>query len=474
MSDIGRSAIAANDFAWLTLPAMRLTACLLIAVSAIGQAPLAVADPLDRLKAYIEIDTTNPPGNESLAVEFFAGIFDAAGIDYETAESAPGRGNIWARLEGGDQPGIILLHHMDVVPATPEAWDSDPFEPVTLDGKLIGRGALDTKSLGIMHLEAFLALHDSGLPLDRDVIFMATADEEAGGMFGAGWLVENRPDLFEDVGFLLNEGGRGVSAGGRTYFVIEVAQKRPFWLRLTATDEPGHGSRPLPTSATTRLVGALNRIQESPFEPRVTPQVRQMFESISAYSEEAWQEPLRNIDAAIRDPAFLRRFQAEQPGLHALLRNTCSITVLTGSNKINVVPPSASAELDCRILPDQDADVFLEEMRKRIDDELITVEELMLFSPAESNSDTGLFSLLERASKSHYPGAGVFAAVASGFTDSHFFRDLGITSYGYAPILISEEDARTVHGNNERLAIDTFEQGVEMMTEILKDFVGRD
>jgi acetylornithine deacetylase/succinyl-diaminopimelate desuccinylase-like protein len=175
---------------------------------------------------------------------FFAEIFEEAGVDYETAESAPGRGNIWARLEGGDEPGVVLLHHTDVVPATAAAWNSDPFEPTVVDGVLFGRGALDTKSLGIMHLEAFLALHDSGRPLNRDVIFMATADEEAGGMFGAGWLVENRPEVFEDVGFLLNEGGRGVRAQAGSYFVIEVAQKRPFWLRLTSTDEPGHGSRP--------------------------------------------------------------------------------------------------------------------------------------------------------------------------------------------------------------------------------------
>jgi acetylornithine deacetylase/succinyl-diaminopimelate desuccinylase-like protein len=450
---------------------MRVIAYVLIAVLASSVSQLAFAQPLDRLMAYIEIDTTNPPGNESRAVEFFADILDEAGIEYDRAESAPGRGNIWARLEGGDEPAVVLLHHTDVVPATAEAWDSDPFKAVIRDGMLIGRGALDTKSLGIMHLEAFLALHESGLPLNRDVIFMATADEEAGGMFGAGWLADNRREIFEGVGFLLNEGGRGVRADGKSYFVIEVAQKRPFWLRLTSSDEPGHGSRPLPTSATTRLIAALQRIQTQPFEPRVIPQVSRMFEGISPYVDEKWRDSLQNIEAAVRDSSFLMQFQADQPGLHALLRNTCSITILSGSDKINVVPPVASAELDCRILPDQDADEFLAAIRNRIDDDQISIEELMLFSPAESSSDTGLFSTLEEVSKTNYPGAGVIPAVGSGFTDSHFFRDLGIISYGYAPILIPEEDARTVHGNNERIAIDTFEQGVEMMTEILMRFV---
>ena len=145
--------------------------------------------------------------------------------------------------------------------------------------------------------------------------------------------------------------------------------------------------------------------------------------------------------------------------------------MLSGSDKINVVPPLASAELDCRILPDQDADEFLASIRRRIDDPQISVEELMLFSPAESTSDTGLFNLLEAVSKDHYPTAGVVTAVLGGFTDSHFFRDLGITSYGYIPVVVPEQDTRSVHGNNERISIDTFERGVEIMTDVLMRFV---
>jgi acetylornithine deacetylase/succinyl-diaminopimelate desuccinylase-like protein len=204
----------------------------------------AQTDALERLKDYIEVDTINPPGNESRGVAFFSKIFNEAGIAYETAESAPGRGNIWARLEGGDEPALILLHHMDVVPATEDAWDTDPLTAVVKGGQLYGRGTLDTKSFGIMHLEAFLTLIRSGKPLSRDVIFMATADEEAGGLFGAGWLVENRSEIFTGAGYLLNEGGLGIRSGTQTRFEIEVAQKRPYWIKLIATDEPGHGSMP--------------------------------------------------------------------------------------------------------------------------------------------------------------------------------------------------------------------------------------
>ncbi len=447
----------------------RIAVALLIVSSTAPVQAQTVA--LERLEAYIEVDTVNPPGNEIRGAEFFAEIFDAAGIAYEIAESAPGRGNIWARLEGGDEPALVLLHHMDVVPAVREAWDSDPLTATIRDGVLFGRGALDTKSLGIMHLEAFLALYDSGAPLRRDVIFMATADEEAGGYFGAGWLIENRPELFADVGYLLNEGGRGTESGGQLSFLIELAQKRPYWLRLTATDEPGHGSRPQSTSAPVRLIAALQRIQESPFEPRIVAPVREMFARISGSVDPLWQESLANIDDAILDPDFPSRFQAAEPGLHALIRNTCSITMLSGSQKINVVPPTSVAELDCRILPDQNAGEFLDAIRARIADDHIEIEQIMLFSAAASSSDTSLYSLLEGSIRRHYPSAGIAPGVAAGFTDSHFFRDIGIESYGYNPSLRPAAAATSVHGNNERIGVSAFNQGVDIMIETVASFV---
>jgi acetylornithine deacetylase/succinyl-diaminopimelate desuccinylase-like protein len=426
-------------------------------------------DPLDRLARYISVDTTNPPGNEMRGVAFFAPILEEAGIPFDSAESAPGRGNIWARLEGGDEPALVLLHHMDVVPATASAWDSDPLIAVEKEGYLYGRGALDTKALGIMQLEAFLALHRSGKRLDRDVLFMATADEEAGGAFGAGWLVENRPELFEKVGFLLNEGG-SCQQSNELACTVEVAQKVPVWLKLAAEDTPGHGSAPRTTSAPSRLVAALERIRRAPFEPRVLPSVRTMFASLARTEEPKWQEPLREIDEAIQDPDFLVRLQAEKPHLHALIRNTCSLTVLSGSSKINVVPPEASAELDCRVLPDQDVDAFIEAIRERIADDAIRIEKIMAFSAAASPSDTELFRVLESVSKEHYPKAIVIPSVTAGFTDSHFFRDLGIVSYGFGPIVVTQEDYLGVHGNNERIGVKNFRQGVRAMTEIVERF----
>jgi acetylornithine deacetylase/succinyl-diaminopimelate desuccinylase-like protein len=168
------------------------------------------------LQEFIQVDTINPPGNEFRAVDFYAKIFDAEGIEWESAESAPGRGNIWARIEGGDEPALMLLQHTDVVPADLEYWTTDPLSGELRDGYILGRGARDMKGTGISHLAAFLSLHRSGRPLNRDVIFVASADEEAGGAFGVGWLTENHPEIFDGVGLLLNEGGSGARARQRS------------------------------------------------------------------------------------------------------------------------------------------------------------------------------------------------------------------------------------------------------------------
>ena len=430
-------------------------------------------EAVERLVEYIRVNTVNPPGNESRAVEFFARIFEAEGIPYETVESAPGRGNIWARIEGGDAPALILLHHSDVVPADERYWTADPLGGEEKDGLIYGRGTVDTKGLGIVHLQAFLALHRSGRTPDRDVIFMATADEEAGGFFGAGWLVENRPELFENVGVVLNEGGGGtLLPGGQEQFGIEVTQKVPVWLRLTATGTPGHGSMPRPESAVTKLVRSLDRLREHRFPPRIVEPVDAYFKGIAPVSEEEWQEAFRDLATAVQDPDFLPRLQHHDPFLHALTRNTCSLTRLEGSDKINVVPPTASAEIDCRVLPDQDIDAFLAELATVLNDPDVEVETLMAFSPAISATDSHAYQVLVDVTGEAFPQARTVPSVASGFTDSHFFRDLGIDAYGYSPFLIPQRDDERIHGNDERISVENMRRGVGVMLEILQRLTG--
>ena len=428
-----------------------------------------------RVQEYIRVNTINPPGNESRAVEFLGRILEAEGIPFETAESAPGRGNIWARIEGGggggSEPALVLLHHSDVVPADEDYWDMDPLSGEIRDGHIYGRGALDTKTLGILHLQTFLALHRAGRPLNRDVIFMATADEEAGGFFGAGWMVENRREAFDGVGILLNEGGGGSRDGNLVEFGVEVTQKVPYWFRLVANGPPGHGSTPRVESAVTRLIRALSNVRNHNFPPRIIPAVDAYFKGIAPNADDQWRSAFMDMESAVQDPEFLLELQIHNPFLHAITRNTCSITRLEGSSKINVVPPDASAELDCRLLPDQDPEEFVKTLRGVINDPAVELQQIMGFSPAVSTTDTDLYRAMESVTHRYFPNAVFLPTIASGFTDSHFFRDLGIVSYGFSTTLIPIEDDGGVHGNNERVSVENVKRGTRMMLEIVQSVV---
>lgn len=427
------------------------------------------------LQEFVRIDTVNPPGNEYRAVEFYSRIFEAEGIAYETAESAPGRGNIWARLEGGDEPALILLQHTDVVPADMAYWTTEPFSGELRDGYILGRGARDMKGTGISHLAAFLSLHRAGLPLNRDVVFVASADEEAGGDFGVGWLIENRPQIFEGAGLLLNEGG----SGSRTLngnaedvvFGVEVTQKVPVWLRLKAVDVPGHGSSPRTTSSVTRIVDALSILRENPFPPRIIAPVDAYFKGLAVGRSDDWGAAFSNMTLAVQDPEFLARLQEDNPGRHGLTRDTCSMTRLSGSSKINVVPPEAWAELDCRILPDRPFEEFVAGVEALVADTGVEVEVLMAFTPAISDTTSRLFSAIERVTRELHPGSRVLPSVSTGFTDSHFTRDKGIVSYGFDPIITPVGEATGVHGNDERINVEAFRRGVSDMRAIVRDVV---
>ena len=449
----------------------RAAVCALLGVS-VASVLYAANDPGDeavqRLSAYLQVDTVNPPGNESRGVAYLAGILDAEGIEHASGESAPGRGNLWARLEGGDAPGLVLLHHIDVVPAHRASWNFEPLSGEIRDGYVHGRGALDAKGLGILQLQAFLALANSGTPLDRDVWYVATADEEAGGAFGAGWLIENHPEIFHNVGYLLNEGGSILKHDGELAIGVEVTQKVPLWLRLTASGRPGHGSAPQVETAVTRLLSGTQRIADTRFPPRIVPAVREMLAGIAATQGEERARAFEDPEHAIEDDAFMLSLQLEEPGLHALLRNTCSITRLEGSAKINVVPAIAKAEIDCRLLPDQDPDVFIEELETIISDPDVRIERILGFSPAVSSTDTELFEAILAVSDQHFPGARVIPQVAAGFTDSHFFRDMGITSYGYSPFVLRTSEMRGVHGNDERVSIENLRRGTQVMIDLLQ------
>ena len=429
-------------------------------------------EAVQKLSEYIRADTSNPPGTESTGVEWLKKVFNAEGIPYETAESAPGRGNIMARLSsGGKEPALVLLSHIDVVPVNREFWTAEPFSGVVKDGHVWGRGAQDMKSLAIAELMVFLTLHRNRVSLNRDVIFLATADEEAGGEFGAGWVAKNRPAWFAGAGFLLNEGARArAGADGKpVFFGTGPTEKTPGWLKLTATGTPGHGSVPRPDSAVNRLIAALERLRvhQSPLE--VTPPVARALATQAPYEPEPWRTRLRDIRAFVTTPGARRELE-KRPELLALLRNTISITGLEGTKKINIIPPVATALVDCRLLPGWTIDRWIAEVRRVLSDDSIKVEVVLNFPPTESSLGTPLSAAITEAVKQLHPGAGVTQSITTGFTDSHFFREKGITSYGFAPFAVQESDSDRAHGNDERISVQSFTAGVRLFWEVVYNF----
>ena len=429
-------------------------------------------EAVEKLTEYLRMDTSNPPGNEALGAAWLAKIFRAEGIPYDMAESAPGRASIVARLKGsGAGPALILLSHIDVVPVNREFWRVDPFAGAIRDGYIWGRGAVDMKDTGIAELMAFLLLRRSGTPLRRDVIFLATADEEAGGDFGAGWVAKNRPQWFAGAGFLLNEGAqaRADAAGKPIDFGVGVTEKTPAWLKLTAIGSAGHGSVPRPNSAVNRLVAALERLRvyEPPVE--VTPPIERALASQAPYAPEPWRSRLSDIREYVKKPEA-RAELAKAPGLLALLTNTISITGLEGSKSINVIPPVATAWLDCRLLPGWTGERWVQQVRRIVEDDSIRVEVVLKFPPTESPVPSPLYDAIAQAVAQIYPGAGVTQSVSTGFTDSHFFRERGIASYGFIAFALPDADSSRAHGTDERIPVKAFTDGMRLMWEVVYNF----
>lgn len=430
-------------------------------------------EAVQKLSSYLQVNTTNPPGNEIRAVQWYGKIFQAEGIPFETAESAPGRGNIVARLKGsGSAPALILLNHMDVVPVSRSYWSVDPFAGLVRDGYIWGRGSLDMKSLGILQLLTFLDLHRLHVPLNRDVIFIGTADEEAGGNMGAGWVVKERPQWISGAGFMLTEGAGSLAddSGEPIYFGVGPTEKTPAWLKLTATGRAGHASIPIADSAPNRLIAALDKLRQyrSPLE--LTPPIEAMLRTHAPFEPEPWRSRLADPAKFLAQPDAYDLLET-RPDILSRLTNTISITALQGSNKTNIIPPEATAELDCRLLPGWTIDRWIAQMRQVIADPSIRVDVILNFPPAASSTDTPLYASIEEAVHQLDPGTGLVQTVDSGFTDSHFLRDKGIVSYGFEPVAVTHEDEARVHGDNERIPVKNYTDGLHLLWNVVYDFV---
>ncbi|MGH9532993.1 MAG: M20/M25/M40 family metallo-hydrolase, partial [Terriglobales bacterium] len=278
------------------------------------------------MQEYLRVDTTNPPGNEARAAEFFRKILEQEGIEHRVFEVAPGRANLWARLKGsGARRPLILLNHTDVVTSDPARWKAPPFSGEVIEGAVYGRGAQDMKNLGLAQLVVMVMLKREQVALDRDVIFLATADEEAGGD-GTDWMIAHQRDLLGNAEFLITEGGSNRIEDGKVKHVgIDVAEKATFWLKVTAHGTPGHGSRPIVNSAPDRLVRALSRILNHRTELKLLPVVEEYLREMARFEPEARARKFRNVRQFLSDQRFRADLERDY-FIGPMLRNTISLT----------------------------------------------------------------------------------------------------------------------------------------------------
>ncbi len=421
------------------------------------------------LADYLRIDTTVPPGNEKKGAVFLADILKKNGIESQILETAPDRACIYARLKGnGKKKAIVLLNHIDVVPANAADWKHPPFGGEIHDGELWGRGALDMKGMGIIELEAMLMIKNSGITLDRDIIFLGTPDEEVGGEYGAAWFAKNHKDLVKDAEFLLNEGFMidADDNGKAKYWGVNFAEKCPLWLELTAKGQAGHASMPLPDSATNKLVRALAKLQQSGPNFKVLPPVEEYFKNIANTETGDVKAAYANIVEATKDPSKEKLIMGDVLK-SSMLKNTVSLTVMKAGYKTNVIPGEATAQLDCRILPGVTKDEVVSWVKKTIDEPSIEIGVLEWEQAEPSRLDTELYEAIKAVAKEEAPGVPVVPVLVPWFTDSHWFRELGITAYGFEPTEVDRTHMATMHGVDERIPLKDIENGVRRMHKIL-------
>jgi acetylornithine deacetylase/succinyl-diaminopimelate desuccinylase-like protein len=436
----------------------------------------ATPDPLILLQRYLRIDTSNPPGGEAAAALFFKELLEEHGIPASIHEVAPGRANVLARLKGsaggeGSRRALLLFNHMDVVQADPNRWSVPPFSAQVRDGYLYGRGTLDMKTTGLLQALALIRLKEEGVPIARDVIFLGTAGEEAGSE-GMRWMIEHQPGLFAQVELALTEGDNIRIENGRTQaWGVDVAEKVTAWMKLTAFGVAGHASVPTGEgNPVVRLVRALERLSRHETPLRVLPSVAAYYAALADRTPDLPASKLRALDSSLReDPRFRAAFLSS-PDRAATVRDTISITVLQGGPQTNVIPSTAVAHLDCRLLPGSDPSAFAEEIQRIIGDPNITVEPLIEAREATaSDTDSALYRAIEAAARRFEPGVPVVPSLLTSWTESSLLRPLGIDSYGFEPYALDDREVSLSHSDDERISLENVRTGFEILYAIVRE-----
>jgi len=434
------------------------------------------AETISRLQALIRFDTTNPPGNELPLAEYLVRTLEEASIESKLLVPVQNRAAVIARIRGnGSKRPVLLMAHMDVVAVESDKWSCDPFGGVVRDGYLYGRGAIDDKGMLAANLMAMLQLKrsviDAGQTLERDVIFLATSDEETGGAQGIKWLVRAHRELI-DAEFALNEGGRTrIIEGGKRYLAIQTAEKIPHTVTVTARGPAGHAAIPLEDNAIFRLARAIARIADYREPVTLNETTRRFFAELSR----VWPvERERNAMSALvsgdaRESARGAAVLSRIPVLDAVMRNGISAVKLVGGVAGNVIPAEASAVLNIRTIPGLGIEGVVSRLEECIGDPIVTVTIAVQGEEAPaSDPDSPMFDAIACAAKELDPEMTVVPYLSTGGTDSAHLRRLGIDSYGVLPFPMEQPDEERMHGHDERVPIESLHFGVRLIFEAIR------
>jgi acetylornithine deacetylase/succinyl-diaminopimelate desuccinylase-like protein len=433
---------------------------------------------ITHLRNILRLDTRNPPGNEILAANYLREVLEKEGFECQIVGPSPERATLITRLKGdGSEPPLLLMSHTDVVAVEPEKWSHDPFGAEIADGFVYGRGALDMKNMLTMELMTMLLLKRVGLPLKRDVIYMAEADEETGGRLGAKWVVEHHPELIQ-AEYALNEGGGfGFEINDKVYYTIETAEKGAARFKMSATGEPGHGSIPHENNAIIKLAETLSKVRNNQPPIHFSATLRGYLAGIaSAQSPDVAAAFLAVLaDESTADAAIqqLPIDESLKRDIRAMASNTISATMLKAGSQINVIPSVAEAYLDGRIVPGQSAENYLEELHAIFGQDC-EIEFVDRTSPLEAEPASPLIDVIKAVLHEHAPEATVIPNMLTGGTDAKHLSRLGIQVYGFSPEqYIGVPGWNGVHGHDEKINVRAMQWGTRVLYEVVAQFVGR-
>jgi acetylornithine deacetylase/succinyl-diaminopimelate desuccinylase-like protein len=436
---------------------------LLISAATFGQTVSSGVDPTEILVNLIKINTSNPPGNETLAAQYLKALLTREGIASEIFESAPGRGNLVARLKGsGKARPLMLMAHLDVVGVERDKWTVDPFAGIVKDGYIYGRGASDDKGMLAANVAAFLQIHREQTPLDHDIILLAEAGEEGTPKFGIEYMIENHWDKI-DCEYVINEGGAiHLQNGSVNYVAIATTEKVPRGMTVSAHGSSGHGSIPRPDNAVVHLAAAIAKLGTWQTPMRLNDTTRVYFQKLAQIADPELKSLLANLDS----PETQNQLQQKYWMDYSKLRTSIVPTIIKGGFRSNVIPADAEATLDVRALPDEDIPALIDQMKKLVNDPAIEIKRSSGDRPAGAPSrlDTDLYRAMETIAHQMFPQAITLPDMLTGATDSAQLRARGVQAYGIGTPK-TDDDQRRIHGNDERTSVD----GLKTFTQYLHD-----